>query len=380
MTRHYLDHASSSPLRPEAAEAVRASLELPTAAPGRLHHEAQQVRTAIEVAREDVAALFGVAPRQVVFTSGATEAINTAVFGATRRRPGAPVLLARVEHAAVRAASERQAPVVTVPVEATGRVSLDALAVALASHPGAALLHCQAANHEVGTLQPVAEAVRLAREAGILVHVDAAAAAGHVPLDLAGLGADLVSLSAHKFGGPPGVGALVLRRGLRLEPLVVGGDEERGRRAGMENVAGIVGFGAAARALAADGGARLFAEAHRAQKQVQRLVDAATALPGVDLVGEAQPDGRLPHLVCLGIEGVEAEPVLLSLDQRGIAVHSGSACASESFAPSPVLEAMGVDPSHSLRPSVGWSTTDDDVDAFVAALPEVVGELQALRS
>ncbi len=212
------------------------------------------------------------------------------------------------------------------------------------------------------------------------MHVDAAAACGHLPLRLGELDADLVSISAHKLGGPPGVGALVVRRGVRIEPLLVGGQQERARRAGMENVPGIVGFGAAAAALSAGDGALLGSELLRSREQTDAILEAALGVDGVRLVGEPVPEDRLPHMICLGVDGVEAEPIVLGLDRRGIAVHSGSACSSESLEPSPVLQAMGVDASHSLRPSVGWSTTDDDVDAFVEAFAGVVSDLRRLRA
>jgi cysteine desulfurase len=211
------------------------------------------------------------------------------------------------------------------------------------------------------------------------VHVDAAAAAGHVDLDLGELGADLVSVSAHKLGGPPGVGALVVGRRTRVEPFVVGGAQERARRAGMENVPGIVGFGAAAGALQSGSPRRMEVEREAARRFIARLVASATAVPGVSVVGDPDPGHRLPHLVCLGVDGVEAEPVLLGLDRAGVAAHSGSACASESWEPSPVLAAMGVDPSRSLRLSVGWTTTGDDVTAFGEVWGSVVGRLRDLR-
>jgi len=337
------------------------------------------VRAALETSREEVAGLLGVSPREVVFTSGATEAVNAAVFGATRARPGAPVVLASVEHSAVRQASERLAPVVRLPVDRHGTVDPGSLDEVLVAGTGPALVHCQWANHEVGTLQPVAEIVARCRSAGVLVHVDAAMACGHLDLALGDLGADLVSVSAHKFGGPPGVGALVVRRGLRLDPLIVGGDQERARRAGLENVAGIVGFGAACAALTADGGRRRRDEEAAARHWTGTLLAAATAVEGVALVGPPDPDRRVPHLVCLGVDGVEAEPVVLGLDAAGLAVHSGSACSSEALEPSPVLEAMGVEANRSLRLSVGWSTTDEDVAAFGGAFGPVVAGLRALR-
>jgi cysteine desulfurase len=220
------------------------------------------------------------------------------------------------------------------------------------------------------------EVVEHCRRLGVTTHVDAVAAAGHLPLDLDLLGADLVSVSAHKLGGPAGIGALVIRRGLRLDPFMVGGEQERARRAGLENVAGVIGFAAAASALAAPG--VLEAEAVVARARVDRLRQSACAVAGVRAFGH--PVHRLPHIACLGIEGVEAEPVLLGLDQSGVAVHSGSSCSSEALEPSPVLEAMGVDADRSMRLSVGWSTTDADIAAFEAAFAGVVDGLRALRS
>ncbi len=334
--------------------------------PGRVHTEGHAARVAIEVAREQVAQLLGARSREVVFTSGATESCVTATWMATER--GSHVVVPAVEHSSVREASARF-DVTEVAVDRRGRVGADAVVAAL--RPGTALVHVQWGNHEVATLQPVAEVVAACRERGVLVHVDAAAAAGHTAIAFDALGADLMSISGHKLGGPPGVGALLVRRGLRLRPLLVGGDQERARRAGYENVPAIVGLGAACAAIDVD------AEAGAARARIERVV-AADLGPGVQLLGDPDPHGRLPHLVCLGIEGVEAEPVLLGLDQAGVAVHSGSSCSSESLEPSPVLEAMGVDASRSLRVSVGWSTTDADVDAFCAALPPVLDSLLAL--
>ncbi|HEY7946200.1 MAG TPA: cysteine desulfurase family protein [Acidimicrobiales bacterium] len=381
LTRHYLDHASTSPPRPEVVMSMVRWLEGPVAAadPGRVHTEGRITRAVVEDARERVASFFGTRPRQVVFTSGGTEAANAAVWGATRDRPGQPVLLAAVEHSCVRDSSKRLAPVVALAVDGTGRIDPgsveDALGRCAATDGAPALVQCQSANHEVGTVQPVADVVELCRRHGARVHVDACALAGHLPLSFDELGADLLSVSAHKFGGPPGVGALLVRRGLRLDPLLVGGEQERARRAGLENVPAIVGFGAAAEALARSGA--LEAERDAARRRTTRLLEAATAVDGVDAVGDR--DHRLPHLVCVTIDGVEAEPVLLGLDQRGIAAHSGSSCSSESLAPSPVLEAMGVDAERSLRLSVGWSSTDDDVTVFADAFADVVAGLRELR-
>jgi cysteine desulfurase len=336
-------------------------------------------RVALEDARQHVADLFGTRPRQVIFTSGGTEAINAAVHGALTSGRGNQAVLAAVEHSAVRDASARSADGVTVVgVDGDGRVCVDELLDAIG--PDTALVHCQWANHEVGTLQPVEAVVAACRERGVLVHVDAAAAAGHVPIAFDELGADLLSVSAHKLGGPKGAGALLIRRGLRLPPLILGGDQERARRAGMEDVAACAGFGAAASTLAAGLAARLAGEADRARRQTERLLSAALAIPGVVQYGPSTVAGRLPHLVCVGVHGVEAEAVLLGLDQAGVAAHSGSACSSESLEPSPVLAAMGADAERSLRLSVGWSTTDDDIDRAVRVLPGVIQRLRSLAA
>jgi cysteine desulfurase len=374
--RAYLDHASTSPLRPAARLAMEPWLD--AADPGRVHTEGRMARFALEDAREHVARFFGTRPRQVIFTSGATEAINAAVFGALDAPSGAPqvVVLADVEHSAVREASARYAAhVAVVDVDRSGRLDLDALRRAL-DQPDVGLAHCQWANHEVGTLQPVADALAECHERGVMVHVDAAAAAGHVPIAFDDLGADLMSVSAHKLGGPKGMGALLVRRGLRVTPLLVGGAQERARRAGLEDVAGAVGFGAAASELGADG--RLAAESTTAARRTRRLRDAVGAIPDVELYGPDDELLRLPNLVCLGLGGVEAEPVLIGLDQAGIAAHSGSSCSSETLEPSPVLAAMGVNADQSLRLSVGWSTTDADVERAVEALPDVVARLRSL--
>jgi cysteine desulfurase len=441
--RAYLDHASTSPVRPAAVEAMLPWLS--GADPGRVHTEGRMARVALEEGRQQVAALFGTRPRQVIFTSGATEAINAAVYGAValaRQRiqegprskaaggPGGPsgadvgpgpghlrVALAAVEHSAVREASEREArryaageqpgPGVVGPdasewpqpdpvalesarlepagpawltrldVDATARIRPESVSTA-AVGPGLVLVHCQWANHEVGTIQPVRQIVAACRDRGILVHVDAAAAAGHVPIDFDELGADLLSVSAHKLGGPRGVGALLVRRGLRVPPLLLGGAQERARRAGMEDVAGAVGFGAAAVELAQNG--RLAEEALVAAAQTERLRAVATQIPGVEVYGPGEPGARLPSLVCLGVAGVEAEAVLIGLDQAGVAAHSGSACSSELLEPSPVLAAMGVNAEQSLRLSVGWSTTAAEVELAARALPQVIERLRALAA
>lgn len=338
--------------------------------PARVHTEGRMARAALEEARERVSGLLGVRSRQVVLTSSGTEAINAAVWGALEARPGRAIH-ADVEHSAVTAASARH-DVAKLAVDETARIDLAHLETLLQEN-NSSLVHCQWANHEVGSVQPVAEVVEVARRYGALVHVDACAAAGQVPVALGDLGADLVSVSAHKMGGPPGVGALVLGRGLRLPPFIVGGAQERGRRAGLENVAAAAGFGAVAELLS---GPRLREEEAAARARTDRVIAMAEGIDGVSLYGHRS--SRLPHIVCLGVAGVEAEGILIGLDQAGIAAHSGSACSSEELEPSPVLTAMGVEADHSLRLSVGWSTVDDDIQAVAAALPAVIERLRAL--
>src|SRR4051812_3586754 len=362
--RTYLDHASTSPARPPVIDAMSRWLAN-TGDPGRIHEEGLAARVAVEEARESVSAFLGCpSSREVVFTSGATQAIATAVWG-TAERGGHQVVTA-VEHSAVRLSAEAAADVTLVGVDGVGRVDVDQVLAAI--RPDTACVHVQWANHEVGTIQPVSDVVAACRERGVLVHVDAAQAAGHVEVDFRSLDADLVSVSAHKFGGPPGIGALLIRRGLRLRPLLRGGDQERARRAGMENVPAIAGFGAACAAIDVE------TEAKQHCALTQRILDAE--IDGVVPYGD--PVGRVPHLVCLGVLGIEPQAVLLGLDRAGIAAHSGSACSSEALEPSPVLEAMGVDAHRSLRVSVGWSSTDADIDALVDALPRVIADLRKL--
>ena len=366
--RHFLDHASTSPPRPEAVAAIVDWLGR-AADPGRIYEEGLAARVAVEEAREQVADLLGARPRSVVFTSGATEAIAAACWGAAER--GAHQVLAAVEHSAVRRAAEAHGEVTVVGVDGHGRVDPGALLAAV--RDDTALVHLQWGNHEVGTLQPVAEVAAACRARGVLLHVDAAAAAGHVPIAFDDLGIDLLSVSAHKLGGPPGIGALLVRRGLRLRPLLVGGDQERARRAGLEAVPAMAGFGAAAATLAAGA----LADERRAQRALtERLLAGATEVHGVHPYGDTEQ--RLPHIVCFGVDGVEPQAVLLGLDRAGVAAHSGSACSSEALEPSPVLEAMGVDAHRSLRFSVGWSSSPEDVEAALAALPDVVAGLRAL--
>ncbi len=370
VARHYLDHASTAPLRPEARAAMVAALEEPAGDPGRIHAEGLAARHTVEQAREHVPTLLGARSREVVFTSGGTEAIAAACWGAAER--GGHQVVTAVEHSAVREAAGRHGEVTVVGVDGSGRVDPDEVLGAIRSDT--ALVHVQWGNHEVGTTQPVAEVVAGCRERRVLSHVDAAQAAGRAPVAFREPGADLLSVSAHKLGGPPGAGALLVRRGLRLAPLLVGGDQERARRGGLENVPALAGFGAAAAALARSD--RVDGEATAARARTDRVLTGAGELAGVSAYGD--PVDRLPHLVCLGIADVEPQAVLLGLDRAGVACHSGSACSSEALEPSPVLEAMGVDAHRSLRVSVGWGTTEENDGAFLDALPAVLAGLRRL--
>ena len=324
-------------------------------------------RAVVEDARDRVAASLGARPREVVFTSGATEAIAMASWGAASR--GAHSVLSAVEHSAVREWAER-GEISWVGVDGYGRVDPLELAASVTEHTG--LVHCQWGNHEVGTRQPVAEVVAQL-DGRALLHVDAAQVVGHDPIAFAASGIDLLSVSSHKFGGPAGIGALLVRRRLRLPPLLVGGDQERARRGGIEPVAAIAGFAAALE----EATATLGHESNRQRLLTDRVLEWASKTEGVAALGD--PTDRLPHIVCLGIADVEPQPVLLGLDAAGVAVHSGSSCSSEALEPSPVLAAMGAKADRSLRISVGWNTTDTDVDRLLGALSTVLDELRALR-
>jgi cysteine desulfurase len=333
--------------------------------PGRLHAEGRATRVALEIAREQVAAFLGARPREVVFTSSGTEAINTALVAAS----DAHVVTTAVEHSSVHETLARnRAKVTVVGVDREGRVDADD--VVRAVKPDTKLVSVQLVNHEVGATQPIGTICSALRERDVLVHVDACAAIGYLPIHFATLGADLCSVTAHKFGGPSGAGALLIRRGLRIPPLIVGGAQERARRAGIENVAAWVGFGAACAAT------DVTAEAPR----IRALTNAAARVTDQIADVERYGDFSAPHILCLGVAGVEAEPILLALDQHGVAVHSGSSCSSETLEPSPVLAAMGVDGERSLRVAPGWSTAAADIERFVGVFPGIVERLRGLRA
>lgn len=300
--RSYLDHASTSPVRPSALEAMTSYLSAPVGDPGRIHAEGMTARVTLESARKQVAELLGARPREVVFTSGATESITAATFGAlSRDQARSHVVASRIEHSAVREASERA----WVPgVEATwvgvdGNGVVDPEEMIAAIREDTAVVHIQLVNHEVGSHQRVEPIIEHCRGVGVLVHVDAAQAIGRVEVDFKELGADLMSVSGHKFGAPPGTGALLVRRGLRIPPLLLGGDQERARRAGMENVPAIVGMAAAATETAE----KWQEESQRCALLSTRIRDWAEEKEGI--VAYGQRPLLAPHIVCLGIEGLE---------------------------------------------------------------------------
>lgn len=375
MTRHYLDGASCAPLRASARLAMVEALDLPTADPGRLHTEALEVRAHLEEARRQVAGFLGARPSEIVFTASASEAIAMAVRGSLARSgPGAVVLGTAVEHSAVRlSAGEAFVP---VPVDRYGRVDPGEFAEALRSAGDrVALAACQLGNHEMGAVQAAGAVAAMCADLGVPCLIDAAQAAAWLPLDCSSLAVDFVAISGPKLGGPLGTGALVVRRGRRVPPLVVGGEQERGRRAGLENVPALLGLAAACSELAAS----QEHEAATVAGMTDRLRRGLSQVPEIEIYGPPHAEQRLPHLVCCGIAGIEPQAVLLELDRAGVAAHSGSACAGEEIEPSPVLAAMGVDAHRSLRLSLHHRSTPGDIDALVGALPGIIERLLSLR-
>jgi cysteine desulfurase len=376
--RIYLDHNATGPLRPEAQDAMLPFLG-PPGNPSGAHREAARARAAVEAARAEVAALVGAAPAEVVFTSGATEANNWALRGVALARGGADrgLVTTAIEHASVletaRALARTGLPLGIVGVDGTGTVT--ASDVVAACGPGTALASVGLANGEVGSVAPVGEIAAGLHGRGVLLHTDAAQAAGRLPIDVRALGVDLLSLSSPKLGGPQGAGALVVRRGVTVEPLLTGGPQERGRRAGTESVAAVVGFGAAARVARE----RLAAEATAAAALVEALWSGLRdRIPG--LVRNGPSDGpRLPNTLSLGVPGCVGETLVVLLDLEGVAASVGSACAAGAAEPSHVLVAMGRDPEtarSALRLSVGPTTTAADVARVVELLPRLVAQVR----
>lgn len=384
--RTYLDHNATSPIRPEARAALLAALDA-TGNGSSVHGEGRASRATMETARARVAALVGAEPRGVIFTSCGTEADTLALTPDYRRGEEAlsldVLLVSAVEHSAVlrghRFPAER---VEVLPVDARGRVRLDELDAALARHAAAgrrALVSVMVANNETGVIQPVAEVARRAHAHGALVHSDAVQATGRIPVSLAALGVDLISVSAHKLGGAPGAGALVLADpDLRPAAVFAGGGQERGLRAGSENVPAIAAFGAAAERA----GAAVDAERGRIQALRERLEDALRCeFPElVLLVGDVD---RLPNTSCIALPGVPAETFVIALDLAGVAASAGAACSSGKVAASHVLSAMGVPERiarSAIRLSLGWSSGDEDVDRALGVFRRVLPGLLRRRA
>ena len=369
----YLDYNATAPIKRDAAIAVSEALRS-GGNPSSVHGAGRRARAVVEQARASVAALVGMPADAVVFTSGGTEANNHAIV-AGMAAPARRLVISAIEHDSVRAAAAASgAPLTTVAVDGHGVVALEALEDALAADPRPALVSVMLANNETGVVQPVAEAARLARRHGAMVHCDAVQAAGRVALDMAALGCDLMTISAHKLGGPAGVGALVAAPELDFGPLIHGGGQERGRRAGTENLAGIAGFGAAA-AAAADLSAMPGIAALR-----DGLERRIAALAGADAAFYGDHAGRVANTSTVGMAGVEAETQVIAFDLAGIAVSAGAACSSGKIARSHVLEAMGVPPARArcaIRVSLGWGTVAADVDRFVAAWAELYRRTRA---
>ena len=376
--RVYLDWNATAPLRPEAERPLLEALAL-TGNPSSVHAEGRAARHLTERARENVAQLVVAWPANVIFTSSGTEAnmlaLTPAIETAEEKRPRDRLFMSAVEHASVRAGGRfpREA-IEDIPVDADGRIQLDALAEAVikASRP---LVSIMLANNETGALQPVAEAAAIVHAAGGLLHVDAVQAAGRIPCDIGALGADLLTLSAHKIGGLKGVGALVRgREDIHFpDPLIRGGGQERGARAGTENVAGIAAFGAVATAARR----QIAGEAAHMLALRQALEEGLCATSPQAVIFAAGAE-RLPNTTLFALEGVKAETAIIALDLEGVAVSSGAACSSGKVQPSHVLAAMGVSPALSrgaVRLSLGSTTTKADIERFLGAWRKVAGAL-----
>ena len=378
--RIYLDHNATTPVAPSVIDRMTATLREDFGNPSSVHHFGQRAKAAMDEARSQVAALLNAEPSEIVFTSGGTESDNLAIRGAAEVLEAAGrthLITSTIEHEAVlntvKALARRGCRTTLLPVDQAGRVDPEALRAAITDDT--AIVSIMHANNEIGTIQPVAALAAIARARGALVHTDAVQSAGKVPIDVKTLGVDLLSLSGHKLYGPKGVGALWIRRGVRLAPVMTGGKHERNRRGGTENVAGIVGFGVAA-SLAMPTlmteGARLEALRDRLEQRVLR------ELPGTAVNGSGP---RVPNTTNISFDRVEAESLLIALDLEGVAVSTGSACSSGTLEPSHVLKAMGFAPhrtQNSIRFSLGSSNTEADIDHVVGILPRVVEKLRSL--
>ncbi len=362
----YLDHNATTPVRPEAVDAAMAALAL-TGNPSSVHRYGRLARCIVEDAREKVAALATARPADVVFTSGGSEANSLAIRG----NPGRRVLVSAVEHVSVLAAADR---VEAIPVDVGGLIDLDALDRMLGADPNSALVSVMLVNNETGVIQPVAAVAEISRRHGALVHCDAVQAAGKVSIDMMASGVHMLTLSAHKMGGPSGCGALIASEDAAPRPRIKGGGQERGRRAGTENLAGIAGFGAAADVVSALPDVDRLG---RLRDRLERTVLDGT--PGAKVFGSRAP--RVPNTSCLSMPGVASETQVMALDLAGVAVSAGSACSSGKVTRSHVLDAMGVDDDEAagaIRVSLGWTTTERDVERFVDAWRSLYARLGRL--
>jgi cysteine desulfurase len=351
-----MDYNATAPVRPEAAAAIAEVLRTVGNASS-VHSFGRLARGRVETAREQVAALVGARPEQVTFTSGGTEANNLALAGIDRPR----LCVSAGEHDSVMQTAPRAE---RIALDSEGRVDLNALSRFLAADRRPALVSVMLANNETGVIQPLAEVVALAREHGALVHSDGVQAAGKIPVDMTALGVDLLSLSAHKLGGPQGVGALVVTEGVALGPLIRGGGQERARRGGTENLAGIAGFGAAAEAAAGDleGAARLSVQRDRLEQDLREMAPEARVFGAGAL--------RLANTSCFAVPGLAGETQVMALDLAGVAVSAGSACSSGKVRASHVLRAMGaskLEAGSAIRVSLGWRSEAGDIERFLEA-------------
>lgn len=372
MERIYLDHAATTPVREEVAQAMAPYLSTSFGNPSSIHSYGQEAKAALDDSRDTLAHALGAEPSEITFTAGGTEADNLALVGIAlaHRERGNHIITTAVEHDAVLKTADFLEQmgwrVTRLPVDRFGMVSAGQVAEAIASDT--VLVSVMHANNEVGTIQPIAEIAAIARERGVLVHTDAVQSFGYLPVDVNTLGVDLLSLSAHKIYGPKGVGALYVRRGVGIEAILHGGGQERERRSGTQNVAGIAGFAAATQLL--------LGEREEEAKRLASLRDAwigkaLKALPGAVLNGHSTE--RLPNNINISIEGVEGEALLLSMDLAGVAASSGSACASGSIEPSHVLVAMGMPLERArgaLRLTLGRSTTSGELDYALQVLQD----------
>ena len=365
-TTVYLDHNATTPARPEAIEAVIEALSLVGNASS-VHREGRAARRIIEEARSRVAALVGAGETDVVFTSGGTEANNLAIRGGSRMR----VLVSAVEHLSV---LEADREIEIIPVDSDGIVDMDALDTLLAKEDGLALVSVMLANNETGVIQPVQKIGEVCRRYGALLHTDAVQAAGKIPIQLTDLGADLMTLSAHKIGGPMGVGALIATPRAALTGVSFGGGQEKGLRPGTENLPAIAGFGKAAE-IAADKVKSFAAMAWKRNDLERRIREIA---PDARIFG-AEAD-RLPNTSCIEMPGVDSETQVMALDLDGVSISAGSACSSGKVAISHVLKAMTPDmpeTENAIPVSLGWTTEDTDIDRFVEAWSALYGRLGA---